>query len=166
MAAGEQTARDATPWKQPPLVKVYEAFSAVAAGRVEIVEPGRARVTSSNGSRVYDVWWDDEARAFFSSDNGSKWQGYAGYPIVAVLLVLGRLRAEAALLAPLAGVDWHELNERFKRRYDEAVSQVLEEVQAAGADAAPISAAAGDVAAQLAGLRLVRLTGRRRAASG
>ncbi len=149
-------------WKQPPLAKIYEAFSAVAAGRVAVTAPGRAAVTSSNGARTYDVWWDGDA--VFANDNASKWQGYAGYPIVAVLLELGRLRADPALMAPLAGVDWHALNERFKRRYDEAVELVLAEAARNGADADAIAAAARDVAAQLAALRPTRLARRPKAA--
>jgi hypothetical protein len=145
-------------WKQPPVAKVYEAFGAVAAGRVQLTGPGRAVVTSSNGQRTYDVWWENGGLAVFSTDNASKFQGYAGYPIVAVLLVLGVVRADTALMTPLANIDWHELNARFKRRYDEAVDHALSEVAAAGADAGAITAAAESVAAQLSRLDLVRLT--------
>lgn len=160
MAGEGQAASAAKPWKQPPLVKVYEAFSAVAAGRVELTSPDRATVASSNGAKTYDVRWSGDASAIVSDDNGSRWQGYAGYPIIAVLLVLGRLHADPALMAPLAGVDWHELNERFKRKYDEAVAHVLEEAGAAGADAEAIAAEARRVAAQFGDLRLVRYSGR------
>ena len=149
-------------WKQPPVAKVYEAFGAVAGGRVALTGAGHALVTSSNGERTYDVWWDD-GDGVFSSDNASKFQGYTGYPIIAVLLALGRLHADPAVMAPLAGVDWHALNQRFKRRYDDAVAHVLAEARAAGADSDAIVAAAEDVAAQLAGIRLRRLSGRRAA---
>ena len=160
MAAAGDDRPGGKPWRQPPLAKVYEAFGAVGGGRVHVTEPGRAVVTSSDGARTYDVWWDD-AGAVFSNDNASKFQGYAGYPIIAVLLVLGRLRADPSVMTPLAGVDWHALNERLKRRYDEAVACALEEARAAGADAGAVVAAAEDVAAQLAGLGLRRLGGRR-----
>lgn len=166
MTAKDPRASRATPWKQPPLVKVYEAFSAVAAGRVEMLEPGRARVGSSDGAKTYDVRWSPDGSAIVSDDNGSRWQGYAGYPILAVLLEQGRLHADRALMAPLAGVDWHALNERFKRRYDEAVAHALARAHEAGADPAAITAAAESVAAQLADLKLVRYGGRRAAAGG
>jgi hypothetical protein len=142
-------------WKQPPIVKVYEAFTAVTAGRVSVTGPGRAKVTSSNGARTYDVWWSEQDATVYSNDNGSKWQGYAGYPIIAVLLVQGRLTADPTLMAPLASVDWHALNERYKRRYDEAVAHVLDGAGAAGADPEAIAAEAERVAAQLAGLKLL-----------
>jgi hypothetical protein len=146
------------PWKQPPVAKVYEAFSAVAAGRVQLTGPGRAIVRSSNDQRAYDVWWEDGGLTVFSTDNASKFQGYAGYPIIAVLLVLGVVHADTAVMTPLAHIDWHELNARFKRRYDEAVDHALSEAAAAGADAGAITAAAESVAAQLGRLELVRLT--------
>ncbi len=160
MATAGHRPNQPRPWKQPPLVKVYEAFSAVAAGRVEMSEPGRAHVTSSDGARIYHVRWSPDGSAFVADDNGSRWQGYAGYPIVAVLLVLGRLRADLTLIAPLAGVDWHALNERFKRRYDEAVAHVLAGAEKTGADPAAIVAEAESVAVQLSDLRLARLGGR------
>jgi hypothetical protein len=159
---GAEAEGGGTPWKQPPLVKVYEAFSAVADGRVSIVAPGEAVVVSSNGARTYAVSWSDDGAAIVADDNGSRWQGYAGYPIVAVLLVLGTLKADEALMAPLAGVDWHELNERSRRRYDEAVAAVLAAAESGGADASAIAAAAEDVARQLAALALRRLRRGRR----
>lgn len=158
MPEASRTGRRPRPWKQPPIVKVYEAFSAVAAGRVAVTGHGKAVVTSSNGARTYDVWWDEDMSAVFSTDNASKFQGYAGYPVIAVLLELGRLHADRSLMAALAGVDWHALNARYKRRYDEAVDHVLTEAAARGADRTAITRAAEEVAAQLAGLGLTRLT--------
>jgi hypothetical protein len=144
------------PWKQPPIVKVYEAFSAVAGGRVAVTGAGAAKVTSSNGARTYDVWWDADGSTITANDSGSTWQGYAGYPIIAVLLVQGRIQTDDSLMAPLASVDWHELNDRVKRRYDQAVEQVLAEAAAGGADRDAIAAAAESVLEQLAALHLQR----------
>ncbi len=160
MAARNHRPSHGQPWRQPPIVKVYEAFSAVAAGRVEMLLPGTARVTSSNGARTYNVRWSPDGSAVVSDDNGSRWQGYAGYPIIAVLLEQGRLRADRSLLEPLATADWHALNERFKRRYDDAVAHVLTEAERTGADPAAIAAEAERVAAQLADLRLLRYSPR------
>ena len=145
-----------TVWKQPPIAKMYEAFTAVAGGHVRLTGPGTALVTSSDDARVSEVDWSEDGAAIGSNDNASYWQGYAGYPIIAVLLTLGTLHADEAVIAPLAGVDWHELNARFKRDYETAVAHVLEEAAIRGADAAAIVAAAEDVAGQLAQLQLQR----------
>jgi hypothetical protein len=162
MGSTDREARSGTTaWKQPPIVKVYEAFTAVSGGHVSIVEPGRALVTSSDGARTYTVSWSEGGSSMISDDNGSRWQGYAGYPIIAVLLERGSLQADEAVTAPLAGVDWHELNDRFKRRYDAAIEHVLAEAAAGGADREAIAAAAEEVLRQLADLHLQR-AGRRR----
>jgi hypothetical protein len=147
------------PWKLPPRAKVFEAFTAVADGRVRIVGPGSATVTSSAGDKTYDVEWSDDGRTVSANDNASYWQGYLGYPIIAVLLARGELHAGEDAVAALAGVPWHELNQRYKRDYDAAVAHVLGELS--GGDAAAVEAEVDRVRADLAALDLQR-TGRGR----
>jgi hypothetical protein len=113
------------PWKMPPRAKVFEAFTAVADGRVRIIGPGSATVTSSGGDKTYDVEWSDDGRTISANDNASYWQGYLGYPILAVLLARGELHAGEDAVVALAGVPWHELNLRYRRDYDAAVAHVL-----------------------------------------
>ena len=105
-----------TPWKLPPPAKVYEAFSALADKRVRLEEPGRATVQSSGGEKTYTVAWTDDFAAVTSNDNASYWQGYLGYPIVAVLIAAGKVRVDETAPRVLAGIDWHALNERFRAR--------------------------------------------------
>jgi hypothetical protein len=145
-----------TAWKLPPRAKVFEAFSAVADGRVRVTGPGSATVTSSGGDRAYDVEWSEDGRTVAANDNASYWQGYAGYPILAVLLARGELHTGEDVIRALAGVHWHELNKRFKRDYDAAVAHVLAGLPDDGADAATIEAAVDDVLRQLAALDLQR----------
>jgi hypothetical protein len=118
-----------TQWKMPPVAKVYEALSALADDRVRLLSPGRAEVVSSSGDRTYAVEWSGDGRLITANDNASYWQGYTGYPIIAVLLATGRIPCDPAVAGLLAGVPWHELNERFKRDYDAAVESVLQEIQ-------------------------------------
>ena len=122
------------PWKLPPRAKVFEAFTAVADGRVRLTGPGSATVTSSGGDRTYDVGWSDDGRTVTANDNASYWQGYLGYPIVAVLLARGVLHAGDDVVAALAGVPWHDLNKQYRRDYDAAVAHVLEGLPAAARD--------------------------------
>ena len=156
-----------TAWKLPPRAKVFEAFSAVADGRVRLTGPGSATVTSSGGDRVYDVEWSADGRTIAANDNASYWQGYLGYPALAVLLERGELRAGEDVVRALAGVPWHDLNKRFKRDYDAAVAAVLAELPADGPDLATIERAVDDVVEQLAALDLQRAgRGRRPPKSG
>ena len=75
-------------WKLPPIAKVYEALSAVADGRVRITGDTAAQVTSSTRDKTYTVHWSPDLAHITANDNASHWQGYTGYPIIAVLFVL------------------------------------------------------------------------------
>ena len=145
-----------TPWKMPPVAKVYEALSALADGRVRITAPGRAEVVSSAGDKTYSVTWSENGRQVSSNDNASTWQGYTGYPIIAVLLATGRISCDPAVARPLAGVPWHDLNERFKRDYDAAVESVLHNIEDRGGDPGAIVSQAEAIYRQLESLGLER----------
>jgi hypothetical protein len=123
-----------TLWKMPPAAKVYEALSALADGRVRLLAPGRAEVTSSEGDKVYSVEWSEDGRRITANDNASYWQGYTGYPIIAVLLATGCIPYDPDVAGLLAEVPWHDLNERFKRDYDAAVESVLQDIERRGGD--------------------------------
>ena len=146
-----------TAWKLPPRAKVFEAFSAVADGRVRLTGPGSATVVSSGGDRTYDVEWSEDGRTIAANDNASYWQGYLGYPALAVLLERGELRAGEDVVRALAGVPWHDLNKQYKRDYYAAVGHVLGSLPPDGPDPAAIERAVDDVMEQLTALDLQRV---------
>ncbi|ABL78315.1 hypothetical protein [Thermofilum pendens] len=115
-------------WRVPPRVKVLEALGAIGDGRVVFVGEGEARVTGSDGSRVYRVVWDGKL-GIASNDNGSVYRGYLGYPSIAVLMLKGILPFDAKLAEGLKGIPWREINERFKsyRETEAYVRSLLEE---------------------------------------
>lgn len=113
----------------PPIEKIYEALSAVADGRVEFEgdphhSEGRAHVISSDGNRTYTVEW--ELNTYSSNDNGTYWQGYPGYPVIAVLMLQGKLQCDKQLAEALKGIDWHDANKRHNNDYRAAVSEILD----------------------------------------
>lgn len=110
--------------KYPPLEKVYEAWSAVADGRVEIVDEFVAHVTSSDGSKTYTVVYNPENATWYSDDNATFWQGYAGYPIIAVMMERGLLPVDRAEAARWSGVNWTATNAAHKRDYAGAAREV------------------------------------------
>jgi hypothetical protein len=145
-----------TQWKMPPVAKVYEALGALADGRVRITGPGQAEVVSSGGDKTYSVTWSDDGQQISSSDNASIWQGYTGYPIIAVLLATGRIPWDEAIAKQLTGVPWHDLNKRFKRDYDAAVESVLQEIESRGGDRGAIERQVEAIYRQLGSLGLER----------
>ena len=74
--------------KLPPIEKFYEAYSALADKRVTMGE-NLATVTSSDGAKTYKVEWQDNT--YSSTDNATLWQGYAGYPVLSVLILQKKL---------------------------------------------------------------------------
>lgn len=98
----------------PPRIKILEALGAIADNRVKIVSDREAIVVSSEGDRSYKVYIDLEERAAYSDDNGTKFRGYVGYPIVAVLMIKGVLPFDAKIAEALKGIKWRQLNEKYK----------------------------------------------------
>jgi len=118
------------PLRLPPKIKVLEALGALADGRVRLGD-GRAEVVSSEGDRVYEVCVDLERGLADSTDNGTKFRGYVGYPIIAVLMALGALPFDREVAEALRGVPWRKLNEKYKK-YSKVMEVVLEEAEKKG----------------------------------
>ncbi len=124
-------------WKLPPRIKILEALGAVADGRVHVLSPTEARVTSSTGERVYTVRFGKDLNAIHSDDNGSVYRGYLGYPAVAFLMVLGELPYDERIAEALRGVPWKRLNETYKS-YAKVMDVVLSRAEERGVDRADV----------------------------
>lgn len=111
--------------KLPPIEKVYEAWSAVADGRRAAPQTGGARRSPPRTARRPTPWLERNGSTYSSNDNATYWQGYAGYPVIAVLMLQGRLPLDRAAADGFAQVDWTDLNERCKRDYAAAVRAVV-----------------------------------------
>ena len=129
-------------WKMPPLVKVYEALGAIGDGRVRIADARRAFVTSSDGSKTYEVETSEDGGEISSNDNASYWQGYLGYPAIAVMIARGLIRPDETAVHALAGVAWKQLNTRYRNDYDRTIEDVTRRAAERGCDPAALRAAA------------------------
>lgn len=109
----------------PPIEKVYEAWTAIADGRVDMNHDGYAEVSSSDGARHYTVRFSGNRYA--SDDNSTYWQGYAGYPVIAVMMLQGLLPYDSREAELWKGVEWKAVNTRFKNKYAAAVEAVAQE---------------------------------------
>lgn len=108
--------------KMPPKEKIYEAYSAIADGRVTLLA-SEALVQSSDFQKTYTVRFLDDT--YSSNDNATFWQGYPGYPVISVLLLQGRLPFDNTIIPRFSNINWHALNEKYKRNYQKAVDEVL-----------------------------------------
>lgn len=123
--------------KMPPIEKIHEAYSAIADGRVRITGGEEAHIRSSGGEKEYTVTWDGSA--YSSDDSASYWQGYPGYPVIAVLMLQGKLSLDHKIAALFSGVNWSVLNTKYRRNYAKAAAEVLAVIEADGGSTAAIN---------------------------
>lgn len=110
--------------KLPPIEKIYEAYSALADKRYKMDEKS-CEITSSNSQKTYFVNWNDNT--YSSNDNASYWKGYAGYPIIAVLMIQGKLSYNEKIANYFKDVNWTSINKKYKAKYDLAVNEIITE---------------------------------------
>lgn len=112
-------------WKEPPVIKIYEALGAVADGRIKL-SGNTGKVFSSSGNKYYDVSYDSAAQAIMTNDNGSYWKGYLGYPAIAYLLKIDALPYRSECGDLLKGIAWKDINQKFKNDFDKTLAHILE----------------------------------------
>ena len=115
-------------------MKVYEAFGAVADGRVHLEDECDASVISSDRSKIYRVETSADGRTISSDDNASYWQGYLGYPAIAVMLRRGVCPVREDAINALGGIPWKQLNRRFRNDYSRTIAEVMRRAEERGFD--------------------------------
>ena len=110
--------------KLPPVEKVFEAWTALADNRV-ITEDNKADVSSSDGEKHYTVRFHQNQ--YSSDDNATFWQGYPGYPVIAVLMLQGKLDYNPEEAIQWKNINWTLLNKQHKNNYAEAVARIARE---------------------------------------
>ncbi len=118
-------------WNIPPRVKVLEALSTIADGRIR-AEKNFARVKSSNLEKEYIVRYFPDKRRIYSTDNASKFHHYIGYPIIAFLMIKGLLSFNERIASCLKGINWNSLNKKFKRNYKLSEEYALKKCEEKG----------------------------------
>lgn len=111
--------------KLPPIEKIPEAYSAVVDERVNMFED-HAIVTSSNKEKEYLIQWRDHT--YYSNDNSTYWQSYPGYPVLAVLMLQGKLSYDEKVAIHFKNINWNQLNKDNKRDYHASLEQILKDV--------------------------------------
>lgn len=103
--------------------KVYEAYTALSDNRVEKINDSLYLVASSDCTKKYTVKREEDL--FSSNDNATRWQHYAGYPILAVRMYEHRISYSNDILPLRKNICWKKENTKFKNDYDKAIEDVL-----------------------------------------
>ena len=108
-------------WKMPPRIKVLEAEGCLADHRIKIVdqtdEKVKANVLSSSKEKTYNVYFYPQINAIWADDNGSKWRGYLGYPSIALLMLLNKIKYNLNISQALKNIEWKKINTLNKGDY-------------------------------------------------
>ena len=110
--------------KMPPIEKVFEAWTALADNRV-IMKEDSADVSSSDGEKSYVVKFSGDQ--YSSDDNATFWQGYPGYPVIAVLMKQGKIPYDENEAKLWKNINWTQQNKKFKNNYPLAVAEIAQE---------------------------------------
>ncbi|MGC9610923.1 MAG: hypothetical protein ABSE68_01765 [Minisyncoccia bacterium] len=110
-------------WEKPPVIKIYEALSTIADGRIEVSE-NEAKVYSSSGNKFYNVKYSPDENAIVANDNGSYWKGYLGYPSIAFLIKAGVLGLRPDMADLLKGIKWKDINTKFKNDFNKTLDYI------------------------------------------
>ncbi|MFW5703067.1 MAG: hypothetical protein ACOCXP_03840 [Candidatus Dojkabacteria bacterium] len=105
---------------------VYEALSAIADGRIELLGDNKARCTSTSRGKFYEIEYDPETNAIMSNDNMAYYVDEVSYPMVAMLIKLGELEIGEDLLKYFEGIKWKDINQRNKNNYMKSVKEFLD----------------------------------------
>ncbi len=111
--------------KLPPIEKIPEAYTAIEDNRVELYDD-YAIVKSSNNEKEYLIKWRDNV--YYSNDNSTYWQGYPGYPVIAVLMLKSSLSLNRNVSKYFKNINWNKLNKDNKRDYKKSVDKILANV--------------------------------------
>lgn len=111
--------------KMPPIEKIPEAYTAIEDDRITLLEDS-ATVKSSNGEKEYIIKW--RGNVYYSNDNSTYWQGYPGYPVLAILMLQNKISLNREISKYFQGVNWNQLNKENKRDYKKSLEKILEEV--------------------------------------
>ena len=143
--------------KLPPPEKIYEAWSALVSGRLTSQSDpesstGESAVISSSGQKTYFVHWHDNI--YYSTDPATWWQGYPGYPVLAVLMYRRLLPYDPALAQLFDQVPWETINRQAGRDYALALTKVMNGLAVPETEKNKIRIFAEETFNQLAGLNI------------
>ncbi|MBR1376368.1 MAG: hypothetical protein IJ565_00935 [Bacilli bacterium] len=111
--------------KLPPIEKIPEAYTAIVDNRITLYD-NYATVLSSNKEKEYLIKWENNL--YYSNDNSTYWQGYPGYPVIAVLMLQNKLSYNKEIASFFKNINWNKLNKDNKRDYKKSLDDILSNI--------------------------------------
>ena len=118
-------------WETPPIEKIHEAYSAIIDNRIKLFE-GYATVSSSDFVKDYRIEWN--GNEYSSNDNASYWTGKLGYPVIALLMIQGKLDYNPEMAKHFSGINWKKLNTAAKNNWSIVVEKIMNDLKDNGVD--------------------------------
>ena len=143
--------KDIMYWATPPKIKIMEALGTIADKRITFND-NTAEVRSSDGTRKYNVNYV-EPDTIDSTDNGSYYKGYMGYPSIAFLMLKGKLKFDDAIAEAMKGIPWAEWND-INKSYWKTERQVKEVATERGVSIEEIDDICEEVSKQITNLKM------------
>jgi len=120
-------------WKKPHISKIYEALTVIADDRMEL-NGNKAKCYLQSGDKFYDVKYDPVNGGMMSNDNTAYYTYSLSYPMIAFLMLIGKIPYEKKLLESFQDIYWEDINKKFKNDYDKSIKFVLGELKRNGDD--------------------------------
>lgn len=114
--------------KLSPKVKIIEALSAVADGRI-IVEDLLSKEWKCNSAsspwKTYKILYNEKENTISSNDSGSINQGFLWYPAIAFLLRIWKLKYDESILEMMKDINRADIKEKVHKDYESSYRLVL-----------------------------------------
>lgn len=122
------------PYSPPHISKVYEALTAIADKRYELISDTALKLSSSSRGKYYTVTYDPQIKQIMSNDNTAYYTHSVSYPMLTLLMLRGDLPYDQDLLIPLSNILWKDIMTKHKNNYDAGIVEVLAVLKARGID--------------------------------
>lgn len=113
-------------FKLPHIIKIAEAYSAIADGRIETDGKKQYFIISSDFTKKYTV--TVSGNCYSSNDNMSCNYNILGYPIVVVLMIEDFIQYNPIVVERFQNICWTKINLEYKKDFSKSLQSVLEKI--------------------------------------
>jgi hypothetical protein len=142
-------------WEKPHISKIYEALTAIADERIELIDKNHAKCYSSSKGKYYEIEFDPKTNSISSNDNTAFYTGSISYPMIAYFMLIGKISYDKDLISIMKGIHWKDINQKFKNNYDKAIESILNQLSEDGHDVEKVESAIQEIYEDVSRLQLI-----------